>query len=78
MMKLDKMKPHAKQTSSVVRLTPDFGGQVAPSPPLATSAKAAGVQSVSTLITDLLVTGYWLLRRPRGLDVFETLGLKNL
>src|SRR5258708_22412341 len=34
-------KPHAKQTSSVVRQTPDYGGQVAPSPPLATSAKDA-------------------------------------
>jgi len=39
-----KKKSHAKQTSSVVRRTPDFGGQVAPSPPLATSAKDATAQ----------------------------------
>jgi hypothetical protein len=37
-------KSHAKQTSSVVRQPPDYGGQVALSPPLATSAKAAKAQ----------------------------------
>jgi acetyl esterase/lipase len=31
-------KFHAEQTSAFVRLTPDYGGQVAPLPPLATSA----------------------------------------
>jgi hypothetical protein len=34
-------KSHAKQTSSVVPRPHNYGGQVAPSPPLATSAKDA-------------------------------------